>query len=218
MALKSLGSKLAAGASSQATTPAYLIYPGAASGCPLRSFIVCQLPQYSSCAGPRSVRFEDCSAFTCVAACTLARSPIRDPRHDACPETGAGAVRVRHAQSCQRVLPSSFFYRSDAVNYQSRWAIDFGVLRDRLRHAWCAVTIDKIARTIELENVAASDRDRRHFLFLFASRRLYGLLLKLKLHARQASTPAWYRRPPKKEGGAERAWSMRCPRSPRLLP
>ena len=31
---KSLGSKLAAGASSQATTPAYPIYPGAASGCP----------------------------------------------------------------------------------------------------------------------------------------------------------------------------------------
>ena len=77
---KSLGSKLAAGASSQATTPAYPIYPGAASGCPLRSFTQpCQLPQYGSCAGPRSVRFEDCSAFTCVAACTLARSPIRDP-------------------------------------------------------------------------------------------------------------------------------------------
>src|SRR5471030_587997 len=37
------------------------------------------LPRKGCRVGLRIVRFEDCSAFTHVAACTLARSPIRDP-------------------------------------------------------------------------------------------------------------------------------------------
>jgi len=36
------------------------------------------LPRYGCQVGPRIVLFEVCSAFTHVAACTLARSPIRD--------------------------------------------------------------------------------------------------------------------------------------------
>src|SRR5712671_5563920 len=37
------------------------------------------LPRKGCRVGLRIVRFEDCSAFTRIAACTLARSPIRDP-------------------------------------------------------------------------------------------------------------------------------------------
>src|SRR5471030_301289 len=37
------------------------------------------LPRKGYRVGLRIVRFDDCSAFTHVAACTLARSPIRDP-------------------------------------------------------------------------------------------------------------------------------------------
>jgi len=36
------------------------------------------LPRYGGRVGPRIVLFETCSAFTHVAACTLALSPIRD--------------------------------------------------------------------------------------------------------------------------------------------
>src|SRR5258708_10813182 len=36
------------------------------------------LPRYGSRVGLHIVLFEACSAFTCVAACTLALSPIRD--------------------------------------------------------------------------------------------------------------------------------------------
>src|SRR5665648_296462 len=54
-------------------------YPGAASG---RSFAHSpsriSLPRYGSRVGLRIVLFEACSAFTRVAACTLALSPIRD--------------------------------------------------------------------------------------------------------------------------------------------
>ena len=59
------------------------------------------LPRKGCRAGLRIVRFEDCSAFTHVAACTLARSPILDPlirrlRHFvtsmAAPDASAGAV------------------------------------------------------------------------------------------------------------------------------
>jgi hypothetical protein len=35
------------------------------------------LPRYDGQVGPRDVLFEVCSAFTCVAACTLALPPIR---------------------------------------------------------------------------------------------------------------------------------------------
>ena len=37
------------------------------------------LPWYDGQVGPHIFIFEVCSAFTHVAACTLARSPIRDP-------------------------------------------------------------------------------------------------------------------------------------------
>src|SRR4029450_3336037 len=37
-----------------------------------------RLPRYGSRVGLHIVLFEACSAFTCVAACTLALSPIRD--------------------------------------------------------------------------------------------------------------------------------------------
>jgi hypothetical protein len=55
-------------------------YPGAASGLffarpPSRV----SLPRKGCRVGLRIVRFEACLAFTHVAACTLARSPIRDP-------------------------------------------------------------------------------------------------------------------------------------------
>jgi len=36
------------------------------------------LPRYDGQVGPHDVLFEVCSAFTCVAACTLALSPVRD--------------------------------------------------------------------------------------------------------------------------------------------
>jgi hypothetical protein len=36
------------------------------------------LPRYDGQVGPHNVLFEVCSAFTCVAACTLALSPVRD--------------------------------------------------------------------------------------------------------------------------------------------
>jgi hypothetical protein len=36
------------------------------------------LPRYDGQVGPHNVLFEVCTAFTCVAACTLALSPIRD--------------------------------------------------------------------------------------------------------------------------------------------
>ena len=36
------------------------------------------LPRYDGQAGPHIVLFEVCTVFTCVAACTLALSPIRD--------------------------------------------------------------------------------------------------------------------------------------------
>jgi len=36
------------------------------------------LPRYDGRVGPHIVLFEVCTAFTCVAACTLALSPIRD--------------------------------------------------------------------------------------------------------------------------------------------
>jgi len=36
------------------------------------------LPRYDGQVGPHIVLFEVCTAFTCVAACTLALSPIRD--------------------------------------------------------------------------------------------------------------------------------------------
>ena len=54
--------------------------PGAAAGRRLRSFVqpYISLPRYGGRVGPRIVLFEACSAFTHVAACTLALSPIRD--------------------------------------------------------------------------------------------------------------------------------------------
>src|ERR1022692_3562344 len=55
-------------------------YPGAASGriASLTSSRRISLPQKGCRVGLRIVLFEDCSAFTRVAACTLALSPIRD--------------------------------------------------------------------------------------------------------------------------------------------
>ena len=55
-------------------------YPGAASGCTasLISSRRISLPRKGCRVGLRIVLFEDCSAFTRVAACTLALSPIRD--------------------------------------------------------------------------------------------------------------------------------------------
>src|ERR1700730_13879634 len=40
------------------------------------------LPRKGCRVGPHIVLFEACSAFTRVAACTLARSPIRDPHSE----------------------------------------------------------------------------------------------------------------------------------------
>ena len=40
------------------------------------------LPRHDSQVGPHSVLFEVCSAFTCVAACTLALSPVRDSQSE----------------------------------------------------------------------------------------------------------------------------------------
>src|SRR5260370_26110475 len=56
-------------------------YPGAAAGRSPRSFSPSRisLPRKGHRVGLHIVLFEDCSAFTHVAACTLARSPIRDP-------------------------------------------------------------------------------------------------------------------------------------------
>src|SRR5207342_3382439 len=56
-------------------------YPGAAAGRIPRSFSPSRisLPRKGHRVGLHIVLFEDCSAFTRVAACTLARSPIRDP-------------------------------------------------------------------------------------------------------------------------------------------
>src|SRR5712691_4635933 len=56
-------------------------YPGAASGrtASLISSRRISLPRKGCRVGLRIVLFEACSAFTRVAACTLARSPIRDP-------------------------------------------------------------------------------------------------------------------------------------------
>ena len=56
-------------------------YPGAADGrtrCS-NSPIRIRLPRKGCRVGLHIVRFEACSAFTRVAACTLARSPMRDP-------------------------------------------------------------------------------------------------------------------------------------------
>src|ERR1022692_3901682 len=55
-------------------------YPGAASGriASLTSSRRISLPRKGCRVGLRIVLFEDCSAFTRVAACTLALSPIRD--------------------------------------------------------------------------------------------------------------------------------------------
>jgi len=55
-------------------------YPGAASGCPtsLISSRRISLPRKGGRVGLRIVLFEAYSAFTRVAACTLALSPIRD--------------------------------------------------------------------------------------------------------------------------------------------
>src|ERR1700726_2250335 len=57
------------------------LYPGAAAGRSPRSFSPSRisLPRKGHRVGLHIVLFEDCSAFTHVAACTLARSPIRDP-------------------------------------------------------------------------------------------------------------------------------------------
>src|SRR5215216_6199755 len=55
-------------------------YPGAAAGRILaHSPSRISLPRKGRRVGLRIVLFEACSAFTRVAACTLARSPIRDP-------------------------------------------------------------------------------------------------------------------------------------------
>jgi hypothetical protein len=56
-------------------------YPGAAAGRIPRSSnpAVSAFPGRGRRVGLRIVLFEACSAFTRVAACTLARSPIRDP-------------------------------------------------------------------------------------------------------------------------------------------
>src|SRR5215813_9249208 len=56
-------------------------YPGAADGPERRSYspIHISLPRKGCRVGLHIVLFEACSAFTHVAACTLARSPIRDP-------------------------------------------------------------------------------------------------------------------------------------------
>src|ERR1700693_4393942 len=40
------------------------------------------LPRKGCRVGPHIVLFEACSAFTRVAACTLARSPVRDPHSE----------------------------------------------------------------------------------------------------------------------------------------
>src|SRR5262244_1126261 len=55
-------------------------YPGAAAGrtCFAHSPRRISLPRKGCRVGLRIVLFEDCSAFTRVAACTLALSPIRD--------------------------------------------------------------------------------------------------------------------------------------------
>src|SRR2546430_310926 len=55
-------------------------YPGAAAGRTLRATSPSRisLPRKGCRVGLRIVLFEDCSAFTRVAACTLALSPIRD--------------------------------------------------------------------------------------------------------------------------------------------
>ena len=56
-------------------------YPGAAAGCLPRPFhpAVSAFPGRGRRVGLHIDLFEACSAFTHVAACTLARSPIRDP-------------------------------------------------------------------------------------------------------------------------------------------
>src|SRR5690606_5890511 len=54
-------------------------YPGAANGCGLaRASVRVSLPRNGYRVGLHIVLFEACSAFTRVAACTLALSPIRD--------------------------------------------------------------------------------------------------------------------------------------------
>jgi hypothetical protein len=55
-------------------------YPGAADGRRLRSISPnrISLPRYDCQVGPHDNLFEVCTAFTCVAACTLALPPIRD--------------------------------------------------------------------------------------------------------------------------------------------
>src|SRR6201986_5026110 len=56
-------------------------YPGAADGVRVarKSPIRVSLPRFHFRVGLHIDLFENCSAFTRVAACTLARSPIRDP-------------------------------------------------------------------------------------------------------------------------------------------
>jgi len=54
-------------------------YSGAASEPILRSLTRTYQPSPKGLSGRRIVLFEACSAFAHVAACTLARSPIRDP-------------------------------------------------------------------------------------------------------------------------------------------
>ena len=59
--------------------PAYPIYPGAAAGRRLRSVAQPYQPSLVRRPGrPAHVLFEVCSAFTHVAACTLALPPVRD--------------------------------------------------------------------------------------------------------------------------------------------
>jgi len=59
-------------------------YPGAATGASVSPTHPSRisLPRKGCRVGLRIVRFEDCSAFTRVTACTLARSPSRDPHSE----------------------------------------------------------------------------------------------------------------------------------------
>jgi hypothetical protein len=92
-------------------------YPGAADGCTRRSNppIRISLPRSHCRVGLHIVLFEACSAFTHVAACTLARSPIRD-RYPKASDTssppcllrllpaGAGAGRGLHPLEKRRLV------------------------------------------------------------------------------------------------------------------
>src|ERR1700726_1896869 len=108
-------------------------YPGAAAGCSLRSShpTVSAFPGRGRRVGLHIDLFEACSAFTRVAACTLARSPIRDPlsegfRHfvssmpapvaSGWSESPGGACTRWKAPPCHGAHPKGSFAPGDPKN------------------------------------------------------------------------------------------------------